>query len=381
MAKPNEGTALVTTKTRRSVIEKYLDGLKPDLKRIVGDDKIERFIGIALLNIRQDSKLLECEPRTLMGSICRAANLRLELDRTLGFGWIVPFWSGARQQREAEFIVGYKGMVRLIENSPLVKSIVSRLVWQDEVDEGRFTLEESSAGTVFRHRVDAFKVRNLESLDGCVGGYSAAYAPDGSLISVHPMALSEILLRRDRGGYLKAKGKGPWTTDPHPMARKTTIRGHFPFLPVSTVAIAHANREESIEGPQDARESLAPLDPEEEVGSGYTLDVDAEYRMAEESSGEERTEDLARELESIEIPGEPKASAPDPLDEWASDLGIDFGKLSDAEWSKVRDIMRAELDAAPGKDVKDRGKAVAKLLAEAGERGEACGKAIAEAIG
>ena len=52
-------------------------------------------------------------PMTVLQSALKAAAYNLPIDKSLGFAYVVPFRNGKTGKREAQFIMGYKGLIQL----------------------------------------------------------------------------------------------------------------------------------------------------------------------------------------------------------------------------------------------------------------------------
>lgn len=73
--------------------------------------KPERIAGIAITELRNNQKLLQCDALSLVGAIIRAGQLGLDIDSMKGHAYLVPY------KNECQLIVGYKGMLTLANRS------------------------------------------------------------------------------------------------------------------------------------------------------------------------------------------------------------------------------------------------------------------------
>jgi len=62
-------------------------------------------------------------PATVVQAALKAATYDLPVDPGLGFAYIVPFWSSKNKRKEAQFILGYKGMIQLALRTGAYKTI------------------------------------------------------------------------------------------------------------------------------------------------------------------------------------------------------------------------------------------------------------------
>lgn len=102
-------------------------------------NQVERLTAIAVSQVKQNPKLLTCDPTSVCVSISKA----LELGLSLGHGgeaYLIPFWSTAKRTNECSIIIGYKGILSLMYKTGLVKMIDTGTVraldefdfWKDE---------------------------------------------------------------------------------------------------------------------------------------------------------------------------------------------------------------------------------------------------------
>jgi len=71
----------------------------------------ERLVRIALTCIRQTPELTSCNPESFVGALLVSAQLGLE--PVAGRAYILPFYNNKERRRDAQFIVGYKGLADL----------------------------------------------------------------------------------------------------------------------------------------------------------------------------------------------------------------------------------------------------------------------------
>lgn len=72
----------------------------------------------SLIQISKSNKLLaKAEPASLISSAMMAASLDLPINQSLGFAWIVPY------KNQAQFQIGYKGLIQLAMRSGQFKSL------------------------------------------------------------------------------------------------------------------------------------------------------------------------------------------------------------------------------------------------------------------
>lgn len=190
----------------------------------------ERLFQLSVSAINHTPELMEAAPETLLSCVMKCAALGLEPSAVDGLGnaYILPFRNHGRM--EAQFILGYKGMLRLARNSGQLASIEARAVHDGDVFEFEYGLNET-----LRH------VPKLGGKGALTHVYCIAKFKDGGHY-IDVMTKDEVDEIRARS---KASKNGPWVTDYEAMARKTVIRRAFPYLPVSVEAQEAAASDET----------------------------------------------------------------------------------------------------------------------------------------
>ena len=214
----------------------------------------ERMIQLAISYSRQPA-LRDCTPASFVGVFMAAAQLGLELD-VRGEAYAVPFWNKKCNpaRKEAQFIAGYKGLIKLATNSGKVRNVFAHEVRQgDEFDYG-YGLEPYLIHKPGAKRGDVTHVYAV-----------GAFTNGGHHFEV--MSIEEVYAIRDK--FSKAAKSGPWVDNPREMSLKTVCRRLCKFLPASTdlaraVALDEANEAQI---PQDLGLSVLGMD-------GSTIDAD-----------------------------------------------------------------------------------------------------------
>lgn len=199
----------------QQLLERYTGSLAELLPK--GMD-VARFKRTAWLTVRDDPKLLGCDPASIVAGVFRAGQLGLEVGGTLGQCYLIPFRDKERGIVVAQFVLGYKGLVVLAHRSARVLDITGRVVREGDLFDYGYGTDEH-----ITHKP--------------VGD------PDAPLTHVYAIARYvnggrnlEVLTRGQVDTYRarsKAAGSGPWVTDYDQMSLKTAVRRLQPFLPLA----------------------------------------------------------------------------------------------------------------------------------------------------
>lgn len=189
----------------------------------------QTLIGDAITALRTVPKLQETTEASFFGALMTAAQLGLRPNvATTGHGWVLPFWNGRKQCNEAQWIIGYQGMVELAFRSGMVASITAKTIYQNEHWEVDFGLDE--------------KLVHVPNLDPANRGEAVAHYAIVRMLNGgrvwHVMGEGEIEGIAAKA-IQKSGNSSPWLSDRSAMARKTVLRALWRFMP-KTPALALA---------------------------------------------------------------------------------------------------------------------------------------------
>ena len=116
----NAPAATVEQAAKRTVgglLQAMLDSenLRSRFQELLGN-RMPQFMGSIISMVNEDPYLKEAffnAPMTVLQSAMKAASYNLPIDKSLGFAYVVPFWNSKTGKREAQFILGYRGMIQL----------------------------------------------------------------------------------------------------------------------------------------------------------------------------------------------------------------------------------------------------------------------------
>ena len=182
-------------------------------------EKKSSFVNNLTALVANNKALQECEPLTTMYAAIKATALNLPLDQNLGFAYVIPFKNNKTGTTEAQFQIGYKGIVQLAIRSGQFKTINVRDVRDGEIIGEDFLRGELQFRMLRENREQAkvigyvgfFELTNgfrkmaywtVEELEQHAGKYSQTYSADKR--------------------YGKKSSK--WSSDFDAMAKKTVLK-------------------------------------------------------------------------------------------------------------------------------------------------------------
>jgi recombination protein RecT len=219
------------------------------ISRLLGTEEMaERWLRIALTVCRQTPKLLACTPESFAGALMQCAQLKLEPGPPLGLAWILPYDKSVKvngawhKVPEAQFMLGYSGIVQLAQRSGQIANIFANAVCEgDEFGFDYLTGEK-------HHKPPTRGLRGK-----AIGFYcSAKYANGGEHFLY--MTREEMVKHRDQFAAAKKFKNGPWYEDEaleasplfDGMGRKTMVRLSRPYLPASPDFIQAIQADERV---------------------------------------------------------------------------------------------------------------------------------------
>ncbi len=257
LAKRGQSTLANKPVTPEQTVAAYLKKMEPEFaKALPAHMTAERLARVALTTIRTTPKLLECTIPSLMGAVVQAAQLGLE-PGLIGHCYIIPYG------KEAQFIIGYKGMIDLARRSGQIQNIYAHAVYEADHFEYELGLHPK-----LEHKPASGRRGVMTYV------YAVAHFKDGGY-QFEVMDMEEIERRRQRS---KASKNGPWVTDFEEMAKKTVIRHMWKYLPIS-IEIQQ----------QAAQDEIVRKDITSEPKSVYSDAIEAEGVVAEDIPMDEPT--------------------------------------------------------------------------------------------
>ena len=193
----------------------------------------ERMARVVMTEVQKNPQLLECDSKSLMGSVIQASQLGLEPGGALGHCYLVPFNNRKKGHKECQFIVGYRGMIELANRAGV--PVIARAVYDGDTFNYEYGMEEK-----LKHvpcgETDPEKLTHV---------YAIGTTPAGMKLFV-VLNLKQILASRDSSAGAN-RSDSPWKTDFVAMAMKTAIRQLFKFLPSSIEIQKAAGLDEQAE--------------------------------------------------------------------------------------------------------------------------------------
>lgn len=182
------------------------DDVKQRFNKILGK-KSAGFITSVLQAIQGNKYLSKADPNTVLTAAATAAALDLPINQSLGYAYIVPY------KGQAQFQIGYKGLIQLAQRSGMFKKINVTDVKKGELKSidrmtGSFVCEWIQEGR------PQLKTEGYIAYFELLNGFSKAFYMSIEDINAHAKKYSQAF----------KSNSGPWKTDYDAMASKTVLK-------------------------------------------------------------------------------------------------------------------------------------------------------------
>lgn len=207
----------------------------------------DRLMQLAISSYNQTEHLAECSTVSVLSCVMKCAALGLEPSAVDGLGraYILPYRNKKTGTYEAQFIMGYRGMIDLARRSGQIESISAHVVREGDEFEYEYGLDERLRHIPSRAPKEGREITHA---------YCVAHFTDGG--HFFNVITSEDIAEARKASQSGASKFSPWANWPDQMAMKTAVRRAFPYLPVSIEAQQAAMADETV---PDYRGVLNPM--------------------------------------------------------------------------------------------------------------------------
>lgn len=223
----------VAEKKKPQTMKDYVQVMMPEIKKALPNTITpERFTRIVLSAISNNKQLQQCSPQSFLAGMMNAAQLGLEPNTPLGQAYLIPYKN--KGTLEAQFQIGYKGLIDLAYRSGQVKTIYAETVYENDEFEYELGLEPK-----LKH-IPAPKDR------GNAIYYYAVFKLVNGGEGFTVMSKDDVTKHMNRFSKAANSGFSPWTTNFDEMAKKTVIKKVLKYAPLSTDVMNQIAQDETI---------------------------------------------------------------------------------------------------------------------------------------
>lgn len=209
-----------------------------------------------------DTNLQNCEPKAVVMEALKAATLKLPINKSLGFAYIVPYNNSKKDQNgnwmkvvTPQMQIGYKGLIQLAMRTGQYKFINADVVYDGEVR----TVNKLTGEIDFTGDKKSDKVVGYFSYIELLNGFSKTLYMTKEKVDAHAKKYSK--------GF--GTNGSSWTVNYEEMALKTVLKGllgRYGYLSVEMMnAFDHDQEHEDTEVRDRANTKTIGFDDAEDV--------------------------------------------------------------------------------------------------------------------
>lgn len=248
-------------KPEQKSMQQYIKTMEGEIKKALPSVITpERFTRIVLSAISVNPKLGSCTPASFLGAMMTSAQLGLEVNTPLGQAYVLPYSN--KGTLEAQFQLGYKGLIDLAYRSGEVESIQAHVVYENDDFSCEYGLEpklvHKPADTNRGEAIKVYAVFKTKS-----GGFG-----------FEVMSMEDV--RKHAAKYSKAYNSSfsPWKTNFEEMAKKTVLKRVLKYAPLKTEFVRAATQDEVIKN--TISDDMYDVPSENIIDAEFSEVVDAE---------------------------------------------------------------------------------------------------------
>lgn len=229
----------------------------------------ERFTRMTLTAIRTTPQLAQCEPMSFLAAMMSAAQLGLEPNTPLGQAHLIPFKNTKKGITEAQFQIGYKGLIDLAYRSGEVEVVQAHCVYQNDMFECEYGLEP--------------KLRHIPAAEnrGELTKVYAMFRTKNGGYGFGVMSAQEIRAHAQKYSKAYKSGFSPWSTDFEEMAKKTVLKKVLKYAPLKSDFVRAAYADGSVK--HELSDDMFEVQPDAPEFAAEVVDVDVQTGEVQES--------------------------------------------------------------------------------------------------
>jgi recombination protein RecT len=212
---------VATQNTEKKTMQTYIKSMEGEIKKALPSVITpERFTRMVLSAISVNPQLGSCTPSSFLGAMMSAAQLGLEPNTPLGQAYILPYKN--KGVLEAQFQLGYKGLIDLAYRSGEVEVVQAHIVYENDEFTCEYGLEPKLTHVpADRERGNPIKVYAMFKTKS--GGYG-----------FEVMSIEDVKQHAQKYSKSYSSNYSPWTTNFEEMAKKTVLKKCLKYAPLKS---------------------------------------------------------------------------------------------------------------------------------------------------
>ena len=194
------------------------------------------FVASVIDLYNSDSSLQKCEPKALVMEALKAAVLKLPINKSLGFSWVIAYNNSVKTDTGWEkkmvptFQIGYKGYIQLAMRTGQYKFINADKVYEGEIEK----VNKLTGEIAFTGNRTSDKVVGYFAYIELANGFSKVLYKTKEEVTAHAKRFSKSYGNKNSA----------WETDFDSMALKTVISNllsHYGYLSIEMITAYEAD--------------------------------------------------------------------------------------------------------------------------------------------
>lgn len=165
----------------------------------------------SLIAISRQPQLVDCDPSSILGSAITAATLDLPINQNLGFAYIVPYNDKRKSKKEAQFQIGYKGIIQLALRSGQYAALNDAVI-------------PCGCLESYNPLTGELKINFDNEKDGNPDGYAFYFELVNGFKKTVFWSYGKVQAHAKKFSQAYRSNYGPWKDDFNTMALKTVIK-------------------------------------------------------------------------------------------------------------------------------------------------------------
>ena len=269
--------ATTTGNGEKKTMQQYIKAMEGEIKKALPSVITpERFTRMVLSAISTNPKLATCTKASFLGAMMNAAQLGLEPNTPLGQAYILPYMN--KGILEAQFQLGYKGLIDLAYRSGEVEVVQAHIVYENDEFECEYGLEPKLTHTpADKDRGEPIKVYAVFKTKS--GGYG-----------FEVMSMEDVRIHASKYSKAYNSSFSPWKTNFEEMAKKTVLKKVLKYAPLKSDFVRGITQDETIKSDMSDDMYSVPNEVVYEVDDYTVIDTDT-GEVKEDATGENNTEE------------------------------------------------------------------------------------------
>lgn len=194
-------------------------------------DNAPLFVASLIDLYASDRYLQECQPSAVIMEALKAATLKLPINKSLGFAYVIAY------KKVPQFQIGYKGLLQLA-----MRTAQYRFINADSVYEGELMSQNKLTGEII--------LNGTRTSDKIIGYFAYMETLNGFQKVVY-WTKAEIEAHAKRFSMSYNSSHSPWKTDFDAMAIKTVLKALLGKYGIMSVEMAQAFDRDAEDTPED----------------------------------------------------------------------------------------------------------------------------------